>query len=157
MDEGLIERLMAKLAASDLSELQLTQGPDQLVLRKGGLPAPTAATPAPAPAAPGTPPASGTVPAPAVPPTAPAEPAGPTLKAPLVGIVYLAPKPGAKPFVQVGQPVAAGDVVCIIESMKMMNEIKAETAGTISAVLVQDESLVEYDQALFSLTPDADA
>ena len=74
-----------------------------------------------------------------------------TIKAPLVGTVYLQPKPGAKPYLQVGQQVNAGDVVCVIEAMKMMTEVKSQVAGTVKAVLVEDEQLVEVDQPLFTV------
>ena len=76
------------------------------------------------------------------------------VKAPLVGIVYLAPKPGADPYFQVGDHVKKGDVVCIIESMKMMNEIKSTVSGTVKAVKVDNESLVEYDQPLLIVQED---
>ncbi len=74
---------------------------------------------------------------------------GYTLKSPMVGTVYLAPKPGAKPFVQVGQQVAVGDVLCMIEAMKMFNQIEADKAGVISARLIENEQPVEFDQPLF--------
>ncbi|MDU5203642.1 MAG: biotin/lipoyl-containing protein, partial [Lacticaseibacillus rhamnosus] len=79
---------------------------------------------------------------------------GTAVKAPLVGIVYLAPKPGADPYFQVGDHVKKGDVVCIIESMKMMNEIKSTVSGTVKAVKVDNESLVEYDQPLLIVQED---
>ena len=79
---------------------------------------------------------------------------GTAVKAPLVGIVYLAPKPGADPYFQVGDHAKKGDVVCIIESMKMMNEIKSTVSGTVKAVKVDNESLVEYDQPLLIVQED---
>jgi acetyl-CoA carboxylase biotin carboxyl carrier protein len=101
-------------------------------------PAAPAAAPAPAPAA------------------APAEdkaesvPAltGHPVKSPMVGTYYAAASPGADPFVKVGQKVKAGDVICIVEAMKMMNQIEADKAGTIEAILVDDGQPVEYDQPL---------
>ena len=80
---------------------------------------------------------------------APAHVQGHVLKSPMVGTAYLAPKPGSKPFVQVGQHVAVGDVLCMIEAMKMFNQIEADKAGVISARLVENEQPVEFDQALF--------
>lgn len=74
---------------------------------------------------------------------------GHVLKSPMVGTVYLAPKPGAKPFVQVGQQVAVGDVLCMIEAMKMFNQIEADKAGVVSARLIENEQPVEFDQPLF--------
>lgn len=87
---------------------------------------------------------------PAAAPVAPAaEITGHTVKSPMVGTVYLAPNPGAKNFVEVGQSVKAGDVLCIVEAMKMMNQIEADKAGTIKACLVDNALPVEFDQPLF--------
>jgi acetyl-CoA carboxylase biotin carboxyl carrier protein len=74
---------------------------------------------------------------------------GHAVKSPMVGTVYLAPSPGEKPFVEVGQRVAVGQTICIIEAMKMFNQIEADKSGVISARLVDNGSPVEYDQALF--------
>lgn len=74
---------------------------------------------------------------------------GHTVKSPMVGTVYLAPSPGAQPFVSVGQHVDMGDTLCIIEAMKMFNKIESDKAGVISARLVENEQPVEYDQSLF--------
>lgn len=74
-----------------------------------------------------------------------------TITAPLVGTVYLQPKPGAKPYAQVGDHVKAGDVVCVIEAMKMMTEIKSDVTGTITKVNVDNEELVEVEQPLFTV------
>ncbi len=67
----------------------------------------------------------------------------------MVGTVYLAPSPGSKPFVEIGQRVKIGDTLCIIEAMKMFNQVEADKAGTISACLVENAHPVEYDQTLF--------
>jgi acetyl-CoA carboxylase biotin carboxyl carrier protein len=72
-----------------------------------------------------------------------------TVKAPMVGTVYLSPSPGAKPFVQVGQAVKAGDTLCLIEAMKMFNQIEADKAGTITAILIDTGVPVEFNQPLF--------
>jgi acetyl-CoA carboxylase biotin carboxyl carrier protein len=72
----------------------------------------------------------------------------------MVGTAYLAASPGAKPFVEVGQRVKAGDVVCVIEAMKMFNQIEADRSGVISARLIENAQPVEYDQTLFIITPD---
>lgn len=74
---------------------------------------------------------------------------GHSVRSPMVGTVYLAPTPGAKPFVEVGQRVEAGHVICLIEAMKMYNQIEADKSGVISARLVDNEQPVEYDQPLF--------
>jgi acetyl-CoA carboxylase biotin carboxyl carrier protein len=76
-------------------------------------------------------------------------PSGHVMKAPMVGTFYRASAPGAKPFVEMGQTVAAGEVVCIIEAMKLLNEIEADEAGTIKAILVENGQPVEYGQPLF--------
>ncbi len=80
---------------------------------------------------------------------APEEPKGHPVRSPMVGTVYLAPTPGAKPFVEIGQFVEVGQVLCLIEAMKMFNQIEADKSGTISARLIDNEQPVEYDQALF--------
>lgn len=96
---------------------------------------------------------------PAAQPAAPAQASAPaeqpaanankhTLKAPMVGTVYLAPSPGAKPFIQVGQTVKAGDTLCLIEAMKMFNQIEADKAGTVTAILVESGVPVEFNQPL---------
>ena len=74
---------------------------------------------------------------------------GHSLKSPMVGTVYLAPSPGAKPFVEIGQRVKAGDTLCVIEAMKMFNQVEADQAGVISTCLVEDADPVEFDQPLF--------
>ena len=103
---------------------------------------------------------SGQVKAPAAPAApeqtaAPAEAApatsGHVVKSPMVGTFYRSPSPGAASFVEVGQKVKAGDVLCIVEAMKMMNQIEADKSGTIDAILVEDGEPVEFDQPLFSI------
>ncbi|MBN2689211.1 MAG: acetyl-CoA carboxylase biotin carboxyl carrier protein [Gammaproteobacteria bacterium] len=77
------------------------------------------------------------------------EPTGHQVKAPMVGTAYLSPAPGAKPFVEIGQRVQAGDTICLIEAMKMFNQVEADKGGVISACLIENGSPVEYDQPLF--------
>src|SRR5690606_30015182 len=96
--------------------------------------------PGPAPAA--------AAPAPAA-PAAPAAPQGHVVKAPMVGTFYRAPNPGASPFVEVGQSVKEGEPLCIIEAMKLLNEIEADKAGVIKEILVENGEPVEYGQPLF--------
>jgi len=74
---------------------------------------------------------------------------GHTVKSPMVGTVFLAPTPGAKPFVEIGQPIKSGDTLCIIEAMKMFNQVEADKTGIVSACLVDNSYPVEYDQPLF--------
>jgi len=99
-----------------------------------------------------TPPAPVPAAAPAA-PEAPAAPTGVTLRAPIVGTFYAAGSPDAPPFVAVGDTVAKGQVLCIIEAMKLMNEIEAEVAGTVRQVFAQNAQPVEYDQPLFLIEP----
>ncbi|WP_193193786.1 acetyl-CoA carboxylase biotin carboxyl carrier protein, partial [Microbulbifer taiwanensis] len=103
-----------------------------------------AAAPAPPPAAPAAPPPAE---------EAEAVPAltGHPVKSPMVGTYYAASSPGAEPFVKVGQQVKVGDVVCIVEAMKMMNQIEADKAGTIESILVEDGQPVEFDQPLVTI------
>lgn len=86
-------------------------------------------------------------------PPAPAKPAGHIVRSPMVGTFYRAPSPDAKPFIEVGQRIQADQTVCIIEAMKMLNQIEAEIAGVVAEVLVENGQPVEYDQPLFVITP----
>ena len=164
--------------SGDIEELSIKYGDIELALSKtpGGLShlkaAPAApAAPAPAPAAPEAPKAEAPAPAPAEAPTpAPAEapkeeapkpeaaaPAssanGVEVKSPMVGTFYAAPKPGADPFVKVGDTVEVGQVLCIVEVMKLMNNIEAKTAGTVTEILVDNEDAVEHGQTLMVIEP----
>ncbi len=86
-------------------------------------------------------------------PKAPAKSAGTDVKSPMVGTFYGAPEPGAKPYVSVGSRVSKGQILCIIEAMKIMNEIESEVAGVVTEVLASDAQPVEYGQALFRIDP----
>jgi acetyl-CoA carboxylase biotin carboxyl carrier protein len=103
--------------------------------------APVAAAPAPVAAAPAA----------AAKPAAPAEQEGHAVKSPMVGTFYRSPSPGSKAFIEVGQQVKAGDVLCIVEAMKMMNQIEADKSGTVGAILVEDGEPVEYDQPMIMI------
>ncbi len=107
-----------------------------------------AAAPAPAQLTP-----AGGVPAVDEPPKAPTKSAGTEVKSPMVGTYYSAPEPGAKPYVAVGSRVSKGQILCIIEAMKIMNEIESEVAGVVTEVLASDAQPVEYGQALFRIDP----
>ena len=87
--------------------------------------------------------------APAAAPAAPAEPEGHVVKSPMVGSFYRSPSPGAKPFVDIGQTVSVGDTLCIIEAMKLLNEIESDKSGVIKAILVESGQAVEFGQPLF--------
>ena len=140
-----IKELMALLENSSLSALEVQQDDVKVRLEK---PAVTVAAPVAVPA-----PAPVAAPAPAAAPTAAPAPAdaGKAINAPIVGVFYAAPSPDSEPYVSVGKRVKKGDVVCIIEAMKCMNEIQAEEDGDITAVLATNGELVEYGQPLFSI------
>lgn len=148
MDLRKLKTLIDLVSDSNVSELEITEAEGKVRIVKGGImppsaPAMTVAAPAAAPAAPG--------PAPAIPVAAPAAevPVGHVVKSPMVGTFYLAASPGAKPFVQVGSAVKEGETICIIEAMKILNEIEADKSGTISQILGQNGQAVEFGQPLF--------
>ena len=140
-----IKELMALLENSSLSALEVQQDDVKVRLEK---PAVTVAAPVAVPA-----PAPVAAPAPAAAPAAAPAPAdaGKASNAPIVGVFFAAPSPDSEPYVSVGKRVKKGDVVCIIEAMKCMNEIQAEEDGEITAVLATNGELVEYGQPLFAI------
>ncbi|MCA0327462.1 MAG: acetyl-CoA carboxylase biotin carboxyl carrier protein [Proteobacteria bacterium] len=153
MDLRKLKTLIDLVSESNVSELEITEAEGKVRIVKGGVPLATAvyapvAAAAPAPGAmpaqgPATP-AAGSAPA-----AAPAEPTGFVVKSPMVGTFYRAASPGAKPFIEVGQKVNEGDTLCIIEAMKILNEIDAEKSGTVVQVLGENGQAVEYGQPLF--------
>jgi acetyl-CoA carboxylase biotin carboxyl carrier protein len=146
MDIRKIKKLMELVEQSGINELEVREGEESIRLSKApaGVVMASAATPATAPAA-AAPVAA--APAAAAAPVA-APPAGHTLNAPMVGTFYRAPSPDSAPFVEVGKSVSAGDVVCIIEAMKLMNQIEADKSGVVTAILVEDGQPVEFGQPL---------
>ena len=148
MDIRKVKKLIELLEESGISELEITEGEESVrISRHSTAPAPPPTPLAPVAAAP---------PPIAAPPTAdaPAPAAAPVdnrhaIRAPMVGTFYRAPSPGAKPFVEIGQTVKAGQTLCIIEAMKMLNQIEADRAGVIGEILVENEEPVEYDQPMF--------
>ncbi|SDK49908.1 acetyl-CoA carboxylase biotin carboxyl carrier protein [Microbulbifer yueqingensis] len=154
MDIRKIKKLIELLEESDIGELEIKEGEESVRISRGVSGPVHAAQPMPAPVA-----AAPAAPAPAQVPTSSAEepeeavPAltGHAIKSPMVGTYYAASSPGAEPFVKVGQQVKVGDVVCIIEAMKMMNQIEADKAGTIESILVEDGQPVEFDQPLVTI------
>jgi acetyl-CoA carboxylase biotin carboxyl carrier protein len=151
MDLRKLKKLIDLVEQSGIAELEITEGEEKVrISRSGAMPtAPVtmnvqAAPPASAAAAQAGPEAEAAAAAEAA-----AIPAGHVMKAPMVGTFYRASAPGAKPFVEVGQSVAAGEVLCIIEAMKLLNEIEADQAGTIKAILAENGQPVEYGQPLF--------
>lgn len=149
MDLRKLKTLIDLVGESDIAELEITEGEDKVRIVKAtqahvvAAPAPTTfAVPAPV-----TAPAAAPVPAAAS--AAPAVAEGDMVKAPMVGTFYRAPSPGASPFVEVGQQVQEGQPLCIIEAMKLLNEIEAEKSGVVKEILVQNGEPVEYGQPLF--------
>ena len=144
-----IEQLLEIMKANDLVEIEVKSGDEKIVLKRSQ--PQVAAVPMITPAGP----TGGAV---AAVPAAGGEQAAPSelieIKAPMVGTFYATPNPDAEPYVEVGSKVTQSTVVCIIEAMKVMNEIKAETSGTIAEVLVSNGQAVEYGQVLFKVKPD---
>ena len=151
MDIRKVKKLIELLEASDVAEIEIHEGEESVrISRTGTLPAQFLAAPQFAAAA--APPPS--------PSEAAAQPAaeeeskarqltGHVVRSPMVGSFYRAPSPGAKPFVDVGQSVAVGDTLCIIEAMKILNQIEADKAGTVTQILVENGQPVEYNEPLF--------
>ena len=155
MDIRKIKTLIELLEDSDVTEIEICEGEESVRISRGQV-QPLYAAPAvsmpmtAAHAAPMAPAAAHAAAAPAAPAAAP-EPAGHLVRSPMVGTFYRSPSPGAAAFVEVGQSVKAGEVICIIEAMKMMNHIEADKSGTIGAFLVDDGLPVEFDQPLLSI------
>ncbi|MBZ5661303.1 MAG: acetyl-CoA carboxylase biotin carboxyl carrier protein [Acidobacteriia bacterium] len=163
MDLGQLERLLSFMAEYGLEEFEYAHGDLRIRLKKAVAPGaapllralPTAPE-APAPgAAPSAPPQAEVAPAAAAPPTQPAPVAAEEhiIKSPIVGTFYAGPSPDAGPFVRVGDRVEPGKTVCIIEAMKLMNEIEADISGEVVRVLVENGQPVEYGEPLFALRP----
>lgn len=159
MDLRKLKTLIDLVSESGVAELEITEGEDhvRIVNRKENTTAPAlvvqtpSAASAAVAAAAAAAPAPVEAPAPTAPAAAPAASAEPrkTINSPMVGTFYRAPSPGAKPYADVGQRVKAGDTVCIIEAMKLLNEIEAETDGVIQEILVDNGAPVEFGQPLF--------
>jgi acetyl-CoA carboxylase biotin carboxyl carrier protein len=151
MDIRKVKKLIELLEESNLTEIEIVEGEESVRLSRGNA-APVAPppqqyfTPAPVPVQP-----------PPAPPTSLGEPAseeepvpeGEVLRSPMVGTFYTSPSPEAEPFVSLGQKVSEGETLCIIEAMKMFNQIEAEVSGTVAAILAENGQPVEFDQPLF--------
>lgn len=147
MDLRKLKKLIDLVQESGIAELEITEGEEKVRITR---------TQAGGPVTYAAPPVQQVVAAPALAPQAapapaaePALPEGHVVKSPMVGTFYRAPAPGAKPFVEVGQTVNAGDTLCIIEAMKLLNEIEADIGGVIKAILVENGQPVEYGEPLF--------
>ena len=145
-----IREILELLKGSDVSEFELGRGDTVLKLRRGQVNVPLPSpSPPPGPAAPARPTEET--------PSAVSAPPKPTYKeivSPIVGTFYRAPAPDAAPFVEVGSRVVKGQVLCIVEAMKIMNQIESDTTGTIAAIIVENAQPVAYGQALFHVTPE---
>ena len=155
MDIRKVKKLIELLEESNIDEIEIKEGEESVRISRNSAQAymasqaaapayapPPAPAPAPAPVAP-----AAAAPAPVA--EAPAQSSAHVVKSPMVGTFYRSPSPTAAAFVEVGQTVRAGDVVCIVEAMKMMNQIEADKSGTVVAILVDNAEPVEFDQPLF--------
>lgn len=148
MDLRKLKTLIELVEGSGIAELEISEGEERVRITRTvaaaqhvvAAPAPQQIAVAPAPAAPAVPAAA---------PAAPAAPEGHIVKSPMVGTFYRAASPGAKAFVDVGQTVNSGDTLCIIEAMKLLNEIDSDQGGVIKAILVENGQAVEFGQPLF--------
>ncbi|MGN6580629.1 MAG: acetyl-CoA carboxylase biotin carboxyl carrier protein [Bordetella sp.] len=148
MDLRKLKTLIDLVAESGIAELEITEGEGKVrIVKFSQAVQPVAYHQAVAPVAMAAAPAAGAAPVAAE--AAPAAIQGHAVKAPMVGTFYRAPNPGASPFVQVGQTVKEGDPLCIIEAMKLLNEIEADKSGVIKEILVENGEPVEYGQPLF--------
>ncbi|BCO20938.1 acetyl-CoA carboxylase biotin carboxyl carrier protein subunit [Alteromonas sp. KC3] len=149
MDIRKIKKLIELVEESGIAELEITEGEESVRIHRGptGVQAPVNYSFA-APAAPQAAPVAAPV-AEAPKAAEPAQPDGHVVKSPMVGTFYRASSPTAKPFAEVGQQVKVGDTLCIVEAMKMMNQIEADKAGVVKAILVDNQDPVEFDQPMF--------
>jgi len=146
MDIRKVKKLIELLEESNINEIEIKEGEESVRISRGSSTAQMIQA-APMMAAPAVAPAAAPVAAPAA-DAAPATPAGHTVNSPMVGTFYRSPSPSAPAFVEVGKTVKVGDVICIVEAMKMMNQIEADKSGVVEAILVEDGQPVEYDQPL---------
>jgi acetyl-CoA carboxylase biotin carboxyl carrier protein len=154
MDMRKLKTLVDLVSESNISELEITEAEGKVRIVKAGYGVPTTMMmqpagqmmmqPAPQPQAA----AADTAAAPAA-VEAPAAPTGHVVKSPMVGTFYRSASPGSKPFVEIGAPIKEGDPICIVEAMKIMNEIEADMSGTVNKILVENGQAVEFGQPLF--------
>ena len=149
MDIRKVKKLIELLESSDIAEIEIKEGEEAVRISRNSKFAPAqiqAYAPAPAPVA---------APVAAAPVATEESPSkalrGNVIKSPMVGTFYRSPSPSSPVFVEVGQHVKVGDVICIVEAMKMMNQIEADHSGVVEAILVEDGEPVEYDQALITI------
>jgi acetyl-CoA carboxylase biotin carboxyl carrier protein len=149
MDIRKVKKLIELLEESGIAEIEIHEGEESVRISRHSAAPAWAPPPQPVNFVAGAPvqPTSGEPAAASAPPAPP--PSGHTVAAPMVGTYYASPSPGAKPFVQIGSKVEVGDTLCIIEAMKMMNQIESDAAGTVVAILAENGEPVEFDQPLF--------
>jgi acetyl-CoA carboxylase biotin carboxyl carrier protein len=147
MDIRKVKKLIELLEESGISEIEISEGEESVRISR--YPQPGTVSGAPAPVAVAAPAAAPAAPTGSAPPPPPAPSRGQQVTAPMVGTFYSGPAPGAKPFVEIGTEVKPGDTLCVIEAMKMMNQIESEFAGRVVSVLVENGSPVEFGQPLF--------
>ena len=155
MDLRKLKKLIDLVQESGIGEIEITEGEEKVRISRQGTNAQPLIMAAPAmqhmpmAAAGGAPAFAGSAAPAGAEGAKPAEPSGHQLKSPMVGTFYRAPSPGAPSFVEVGQAVTKGQTLCIIEAMKLLNEIESDVAGTVKAILVENGQPVEYGQGLF--------
>lgn len=147
MDIRKIKKLIELIEESDIAEIEIHEGEESVRINRYSSTQPVAVAPSPAVAAP-APASASTVPEPAA-ATENNEPSGHVITSPMVGTFYDAPEPGATPFVKIGQSVQKGDTLCIIEAMKILNQIEADKSGVIASIMADNGHPVEFDQPLF--------
>ena len=147
MDLRKLKTLIDLVETSGIAELEIQEGEERVRITRTVPPRQQPITFQAAPHA--VPAVLAPVAAPAAEPAAPAAPEGHTVKSPMVGTFYRSASPGAAAFVEIGDTVAQGDTLCIVEAMKLMNEIEADAAGTVKAILVENGQAVEFGQPLF--------
>jgi acetyl-CoA carboxylase biotin carboxyl carrier protein len=156
MDLKLIKNILELISESDVNEVSLEEGDFKIKVKKQGeVQQVSYSHPAPqAPVQPAAAPQPQQSAGESSDSTSGDQPAGETVKSPIVGTFYTAPDPDSDPFVKVGDHISKGDTLCIVEAMKIMNEIEAEFSGTVQKVLVEDAQPVEFDQPLFIIKKD---
>jgi acetyl-CoA carboxylase biotin carboxyl carrier protein len=143
MDIRKVKKLIELLESSDIAEIEIKEGEEAVRISRGSTATTAPVAYAPAPVAPVAAPIEAEAAAPAA--------KGKVIPSPMVGTFYRAPSPSSPPFVEIGKHVKVGDPVCIVEAMKMMNQIEADHAGVVEAILIEDGEPVEFDQPLITI------
>jgi len=157
MDIRKVKKLIELLEESNIDEIEIKEGEESVRISRNSAQATVLAhAPAymmPPPAAPmgAVAPAAPVAPAASAPAPEPAADTGHIVKSPMVGTFYRSPSPSSAPFAEIGQSIKVGDIICIVEAMKMMNQIEADKSGTITSILVENGEPVEFDQPLFTI------